>query len=103
MPTARAQPAKPYDLRQGLNRELSTGDPSPSTHHGKNHRKRQPVIMAKTYCDHDADLGLIQAKKVAIIGYGSQRHAHALNLKDSGVQVKVGLPAVEAESIAKAK
>ena len=47
--------------------------------------------MAKTYYDNDADLSLIQAKKVAIIGYGSQGHAHALNLKDSGVQVKVGL------------
>ena len=47
--------------------------------------------MAKTYHDQDADLSLIQAKKVAIIGYGSQGHAHALNLKDSGVQVKVGL------------
>jgi len=59
--------------------------------------------MAKTYYDQDADLALIQAKKVAIIGYGSQGHAHALNLKDSGVQVKVGLPAVEADSVAKAK
>ena len=49
--------------------------------------------MAKTYYDHDADLNLIQAKKVAIIGYGSQGHAHALSLKDSGVQVKVGLGA----------
>jgi len=47
--------------------------------------------MAKTYHDADADLSLIQAKKVAIIGYGSQGHAHALNLKDSGVEVKVGL------------
>ncbi len=47
--------------------------------------------MAKTYHDQDADLSLIQAKKVAIIGYGSQGHAHALNLKDSGVDVKVGL------------
>ena len=49
--------------------------------------------MAKTYYDHDADLSLIQAKKVAIIGYGSQGHAHALNLKDSGVDVRVGLAA----------
>ncbi len=49
--------------------------------------------MAKTYHDQDADLSLIQAKKVAIIGYGSQGHAHALNLKDSGVDVKVGLRA----------
>ncbi len=42
--------------------------------------------------DRDADLALIRAKKVAIIGYGSQGHAHALNLKDSGVDVRVGLP-----------
>lgn len=47
--------------------------------------------MAKTYHDIDADLSLIQAKKVAVIGYGSQGHAHALNLKDSGVEVKIGL------------
>ena len=58
--------------------------------------------MATTYYDHDADLSLIQAKKVAIIGYGSQGHAHALNLKDSGVQVKVGL-AANSKSIAKAQ
>jgi ketol-acid reductoisomerase len=58
--------------------------------------------MAKTYYDNDADLTLIQAKKVAIIGYGSQGHAHALNLKDSGVQVKVGL-AKSSKSIAKAQ
>jgi ketol-acid reductoisomerase len=49
--------------------------------------------MAKTYHDQDADLALIQSKRVAIIGYGSQGHAHALNLKDSGVDVKVGLRA----------
>ena len=47
--------------------------------------------MAKIYYDNSADIGLIQARKVAIIGYGSQGHAHALNLKDSGVSVKVGL------------
>jgi ketol-acid reductoisomerase len=45
------------------------------------------------YYDDAADLSLIQGKNVAIIGYGSQGHAHALNLKDSGVAVKVGLPA----------
>jgi ketol-acid reductoisomerase len=48
--------------------------------------------MATMYYDKDADLGLIQGKKVAVIGYGSQGHAHALNLKDSGVSVRVGLP-----------
>ena len=51
-------------------------------HQTKGKRK----TMAKTYHDADADLTLIQAKKVAIIGYGSQGHAHALNLKDSGVR-----------------
>jgi ketol-acid reductoisomerase len=47
--------------------------------------------MATIYYDKDADLALIQSKNVAIIGYGSQGHAHALNLKDSGVNVAVGL------------
>ncbi len=49
--------------------------------------------MATIYYDKDADLSLIQGKKVAIIGYGSQGHAHALNLKESGVNVRVGLHA----------
>ena len=44
------------------------------------------------FYDKDADLSIIKAKKVAVIGYGSQGHAHALNLKESGVDVKVGLP-----------
>src|ERR1700744_5392595 len=58
--------------------------------------------MTKTYHDQDADLSLIQGKKVAIVGYGSQGHAHSLNLKDSGVEVRVGLPATS-RSIKKAK
>jgi ketol-acid reductoisomerase len=45
----------------------------------------------KIYYDKDADLSIIRGKKVAIIGYGSQGHAHALNLKDSGVNVTVAL------------
>ena len=49
--------------------------------------------MAKMYYDSDADLGLLKGRKVAVIGYGSQGHAHALNLRDSGVDVVVGLPA----------
>jgi len=48
--------------------------------------------MANLYYDNSADLSLIQGKKVAIIGYGSQGHAHSLNLRDSGVSVRVGLP-----------
>lgn len=47
--------------------------------------------MAKIYYDEHANLELLQDKKVAIIGYGSQGHAHALNLKESGVDVRVGL------------
>lgn len=45
----------------------------------------------KVYYDKDADLGLLEGKKVAVVGYGSQGHAHALNLKESGVDVVVGL------------
>jgi len=54
------------------------------------------------FYDKDADLSLIQGKKVAILGYGSQGHAHALNLKESGVNVCVGLRDGSA-SVAKAK
>src|SRR5258708_3746406 len=49
--------------------------------------------MANMYYDDSADLSLILKKNVAVIGYGSQGHAHALNLRDSGVSVRVGLPA----------
>jgi ketol-acid reductoisomerase len=52
--------------------------------------------MAKMYYDADADLELIKQRKVAILGFGSQGHAHALNLRDSGVDVRVGLPAASA-------
>ena len=48
--------------------------------------------MAEIYYDDDADLGLIASRKVAVLGYGSQGHAHALSLRDSGVDVRVGLP-----------
>ncbi|MDA8274164.1 MAG: ketol-acid reductoisomerase [Actinomycetota bacterium] len=47
--------------------------------------------MATLYYERDADPGLIQGRKVAVIGYGSQGHAHALNLAESGVDVRVGL------------
>src|ERR1043166_4889223 len=48
-------------------------------------------MAATVYYDNDADTGLIADKRVAILGYGSQGHAHALNLKDSGIDVIVGL------------
>lgn len=47
--------------------------------------------MTKIYYDKDADLKFIKGKKIAIVGYGSQGHAHALNLKESGMEVVVGL------------
>ena len=48
--------------------------------------------MAEIFYDDDADLSIIQGRKVAVLGYGSQGHAHALSLRDSGVDVRVGLP-----------
>ena len=57
--------------------------------------------MAEIFYDKDADLALIQGKKVAVIGYGSQGHAHSLNLRDSGVQVVVGLqPSSKSKAVA---
>jgi ketol-acid reductoisomerase len=47
--------------------------------------------LATIYYDNDADLGLVQSRKVAVLGYGSQGHAHALSLHDSGCEVRVGL------------
>lgn len=58
--------------------------------------------MAEMYYDDDADLSVIQDKKVAIVGYGSQGHAHAMNLRDSGVQVVVALRP-DSKSVAKAQ
>ncbi len=49
--------------------------------------------MANIYYETNADLSLIKQKKVAVLGFGSQGHAHALNLRDSGVEVRIGLPA----------
>ena len=53
--------------------------------------EKELATMAEMFYDDDADLSVIQGKKVAVIGYGSQGHAHALNLRDSGVDVRVGL------------
>jgi ketol-acid reductoisomerase len=50
------------------------------------------TFVATVYYDDDADLGLLQDRHVAVLGYGSQGHAHALSLRDSGVDVRVGLP-----------
>jgi len=49
-------------------------------------------MSVNIYYDADADLSIIQSRKVAVIGYGSQGHAHSLSLRDSGVDVRIGLP-----------
>ena len=59
-------------------------------------------MTLKLYYEQDADVKLVQSKKVAVIGYGSQGHAHALNLKESGIEVVVGL-ASTSKSIDKAR
>jgi ketol-acid reductoisomerase len=61
-----------------------------------------PDSLSSMFYDDDADLGKLDGKTVAIIGYGSQGHAHALNLKDSGVEVVVGLRA-DSRSVDKAQ
>jgi len=48
--------------------------------------------VAEMFYDDDADLSIVQERNVAVLGYGSQGHAHALSLRDSGVDVRVGLP-----------
>jgi ketol-acid reductoisomerase len=65
--------------------------------------KEEGHIMTKMYYDADADLGVLKGKKIAIIGYGSQGHAHALNLRDSGCDVIVAenYPPARAEAEAK--
>ncbi len=50
--------------------------------------------MARMFYEKDADLSLLKGKTIAVIGYGSQGHAHALNLRDSGLDVVVGVPDV---------
>ena len=48
-------------------------------------------MPAKVYTDKDADLNVLKGKTLAVLGFGSQGHAHALNLKDSGCNVIIGL------------
>src|SRR5712675_1665947 len=58
---------------------------------GRRQTESPEEIMTKLFYDADADVARLNGRRVAIIGYGSQGHAHALNLRDSGVDVVVGL------------
>src|SRR5712675_763409 len=58
---------------------------------GRRQTESPEETMTKVFYDADADVARLNGRRVAIIGYGSQGHAHALNLKDSGVDVVVGL------------
>ena len=61
-------------------------------------------MPAKIYTDKDADLSILQGKTCAVLGFGSQGHAHALNLKESGVNVIVGLyPGSKSKAVAEGK
>jgi ketol-acid reductoisomerase len=81
------------EIRGQLNRQSSIDNPQFNLQSSIFDFTEGIYTMATMYYDRDADLSLIQGKQVAVIGYGSQGHAHALNLRDSGVSVKVGLPA----------
>ena len=54
-------------------------------------KQLEGILLPQVFYESDADLTLLQTKKIAVIGYGSQGHAHALNLKESGLDVIVGL------------
>ncbi len=92
---------KPYGVRELVQsgpRRARSGQPFPHrTCQDRQDTHRQPLIakkethMAEMFYDSDADLSVIQGRNVAVIGYGSQGHAHALSLRDSGVDVRVGL------------
>jgi len=77
---------------------IVNGAPKGELHNGRADcffpiEKNKETFMAKIFYDKDADFSLLQGVNVGIVGYGSQGHAHALNLRDSGVSVRIGLHA----------
>ncbi len=69
----------------------------------RNEQHKEVILLIKLYYDNDADIDMLKGKKIAIIGYGSQGHAHALNLKESGLDVVVGLRGSSKKSIEEAQ
>src|SRR5690349_17097366 len=93
--SASARSSSPAGSRSGAARARSPTArcaPSPARSPSETrHLPEEHTAVADIFYDDDADLSLVQGKNVAVIGYGSQGHAHALNLRDSGVDVRVGL------------
>ena len=79
------------ELEEASGAVHATRRPSGNPRQNLDRDARPPNIAAPCIYDDDADLDLLKGKTVAILGYGSQGHAHARNLKDSGVDVVVGL------------
>ncbi|MHC6592984.1 ketol-acid reductoisomerase [Arthrobacter sp. C152] len=85
--TGRSAPPR---TRTCLRRDSAPATAAPQDHYLRNH-SRGVTQVTEMFYDDDADLSIIQGRKVAIVGYGSQGHAHALNLRDSGVEVVIAL------------
>src|SRR4051794_29112940 len=73
-------------------RSAPRATPHLTTPNPEDKRTKESRTVAEMFYDDDADLSVIQGRNVAVLGYGSQGHAHALSLRDSGVDVRVGLP-----------
>ena len=96
----RHRPRAALDHRPRPAHRLTAGRPAPPAPTARRtdrhvdpttHQPKERPTVAEMFYDDDADLSIIQGRKVAVIGYGSQGHAHALTLRDSGVDVRVGL------------
>ena len=90
---ARGRTGMPDSLPTQLDAGRATGRQHTEAVTGRPAREEGIAQMAvEMYYDDDADLSIVQGRKVAVLGFGSQGHAHALSLRDSGVDVRVGLP-----------
>ena len=82
----------PSSTERGNRRRRSAGTETPAPAAGHPPKEMHTNMAAEIFYEDDADLSIIQGRKVAVIGFGSQGHAHAMNLRDSGVKdVAIGL------------